>query len=77
MGYIGAMKRHLDALLDGEDEAHDSGVHHLGHVNATTAILLDAMECGKLIDDRPKQQGAASEFFEFTKQQLESENASE
>ncbi len=53
MGYLGAISRHVDCLIDREEIAHDSGVHHLGHINATTAILLDAALHGTLIDDRP------------------------
>ena len=53
MTYIGAMKRHLDALLDGEDVAPDSGVHHLGHIAASCAIALDAARHGTLVDNRP------------------------
>ena len=51
-GYISAMGRHLAALEDGEDEASDSGLHHLAHVIATASIILDADLCGTLIDDR-------------------------
>jgi len=50
--YYDAARRHLDAWLEGEDFAPDSGVHHLGHVLACIAILIDAKEAGKLIDDR-------------------------
>lgn len=53
MTYIGAMRRHIDALLDGEDRAPDSGVHHLGHVAASCAIVLDAARHGMLVDNRP------------------------
>jgi hypothetical protein len=53
MTYIGAMRRHLDALLDGADIAQDSGVHHLGHVAASCAIVLDAQAHGTLVDNRP------------------------
>ena len=53
----GAIGRHVGALLDGEDFAQDSGLHHLAHIMATCAILLDAMEAGALIDDRPKRSG--------------------
>ena len=51
--YIDAAKRHLDAWFEGEETAEDSGVHHLGHAIACAAILLDALETGNLIDDRP------------------------
>lgn len=53
MTYLGAMKRHIDALLDGEDIAPDSGVHHLGHIAASCAIVLDAGKHGTLVDNRP------------------------
>ena len=55
MTYLGAMKRHIDALLDGEDLAPDSGVHHLGHIAASCAIVLDAGKHGTLVDNRPPQ----------------------
>ena len=51
--YVDACERHLNAWLDGEEDATDSGVHHLGHAIACLAILLDAQEAGKLVDDRP------------------------
>lgn len=51
--YISAIRRHLDAWVDGEDRSSDANVHHFGHAMAGLAILLDAMECGTLVDDRP------------------------
>lgn len=51
--YYGAAKRHLDAWWDGENLSHDAQVHHLGHVMACMAILLDAMTINRLNDDRP------------------------
>lgn len=59
MGYTSAMERHILAIRDGEDIAQDSGVHHLGHIIATASILLDAMLCGTLIDDRAGVSGPA------------------
>lgn len=50
--YLGAIKRHADALLDGEDYAEDSGAHHIGHVLADGAIIADALKRGNLVDDR-------------------------
>lgn len=50
--YCNAIQRHFQAFCDGEDNAEDSGVHHLGHVMACCAILIDAAVCGKLNDDR-------------------------
>jgi len=52
--YYNAAARHLMAWWEGEREAQDSGVHHLGHVMACCAILLDAEEQGMLNDDRPE-----------------------
>lgn len=57
--YIGAMQRHLAAVLDGEDDASDSKLPHLAHVVATASILLDAQAAGALLDDRPKRSGNA------------------
>ena len=54
MTYLGAMRRHIDALLDGEDLDPESGAHHLGHVAAGCAIVLDAKKAGTLVDNRPK-----------------------
>lgn len=51
--YIGAAQRHIDAWWDGEKEAKDSGVHHLGHAMACLAIILDAQWVQNLNDDRP------------------------
>lgn len=57
--YIAAAQRHLLDWLDGEEVASDSKAHHLGHAMACCAIILDAMETGNLIDDRPKKGSAA------------------
>lgn len=51
--YVAACKRHLDAWYEGEEWAEDSLAHHLGHARACLGILIDAMETGNLIDDRP------------------------
>lgn len=60
--YIGAIKRHMAAFVDGEDKAQDSGVHHLAHVMACCALILDAGSIGMLNDDRPKR-GTAPELL--------------
>lgn len=52
--YVDAAERHMIAWFDEHQEnASDSGVHHLGHAIACCAILLDAQETGNLVDDRP------------------------
>lgn len=56
--YIAAAMRHLLSYLDGEEFSQDTiaagvPVHHLGHVMACCAIVLDAYELGSLNDNRP------------------------
>jgi hypothetical protein len=60
--YIASAMRHLEQLLDGEDLAEDSEVHHAAHTAACCGIILDALECKCLIDDRPLK-GCASELI--------------
>lgn len=50
--YIDAARRHLDAILEGEEEDPDSQLPHLAHALATLGIVADAMMTGTLIDDR-------------------------
>ena len=50
--YIEAARRHLNAWAAMEEKAEDSGVHHLGHAMACMAILLDAQQNDKLVDNR-------------------------
>ena len=49
--YYDAMMRHLMAWWDGEDTADDSGCHHLAHVMASCAIILDALEQKNAVED--------------------------
>lgn len=63
--YKAAAQRHWDAFWDGEDNASDSGVHHLAHAMACGALLLDALSVGCLIDDRPTRGAAARLQAEF------------
>lgn len=51
--YIAAQMRHTGQFLDGEEVAADSLCHHLGHVMACCAIMLDAISVGNAVDDRP------------------------
>lgn len=50
--YIGAIKRHLEAYMEGEECAADSGVPHLAAILANAAILVDCTAKGNLVDDR-------------------------
>lgn len=63
--YMGAILRHLYAWYEGEDNAQDSGIHHLKHIGASIAILLDSMACGSFIDDRPKTDVASKLLGEY------------
>lgn len=68
--YKAAIDRHMGAWWDGEDDASDSGIHHLKHVAACLAIMLDSMACGTFDDNRPPSSGAA----EIIAQYRESDN---
>lgn len=62
--YVDAAIRHLMAWFDSREElAPDSGVPHLGHALASISILVDALETGNLVDDRPKA-GASARLIE-------------
>ncbi len=50
--FYDAMARHMLAYYVGENYASDSKIHHLAHLMAGCAILLDAELHGKLNDDR-------------------------
>lgn len=60
--YIAAAQRHLLDYLDGQEYASDSLAHHLGHVMACCAIILDAEANGMLTDDRPVMAAAPLGF---------------
>jgi hypothetical protein len=55
MTYVGSLRRHLDAWIEGERIDPDGmGKTHLEGAIASLAIILDAMSCGSAIDDRPR-----------------------
>ena len=62
--YVDATLRHLLAWWDGENNAQDSGHPHLAHALASIGILVDAIETGNLIDDRPSP-GSADKLLEL------------
>lgn len=51
--YYAAAMRHLTAWWEREEVAPDSGVHHLGHVGACLAMILDTQHSDLLNDNRP------------------------
>lgn len=61
--YTSAAQRHIKAWEDGEELAPDSLVHHLGHAMASLGIILDALACGTLLDNRATP-GASAKTFE-------------
>lgn len=73
--YYDAKMRHSNIWFHGGEElASDSLVHHLGHDMACSAILLDAIYTGNLVDDRPKDPNFVK-FLEERTQQIEAEMA--
>lgn len=53
MTYTSAAIRHIKAWEDGENLDPESGQHSIAHAIAGLMILLDAEECGMLLDNRP------------------------
>ena len=68
--YLEAAWRHLLALMDGENHARDSQQHHAGHIAACMGIILDCLERGNLVDDRPTT-GPAADLLETFTQRLD------
>jgi hypothetical protein len=63
--YKAAQGRHGDKWWNGEDSDLKTMVPHLANQLACIAILIDAIESGELIDDRPpKQQVTLYDRFE-------------
>lgn len=53
--YLDALERHLAKWQNGEWRDEKTTVPHLANAIACLSIIIDAYECGKLVDDRPKQ----------------------
>lgn len=51
--YVDALRRHVNAMYEGEDFDPDSGLPHISHALACLAIVADAHAMGMLVDDRP------------------------
>lgn len=63
--YIDAMERHIRSFLDGESTDPESGASHLAHAMACCAIILDAMACENINDDRPTKAPTAELIKRF------------
>lgn len=72
MTYCAAAKRHIDSYIDGEDVASDSLVNHLAHAAAGIMIVIDAIENGFAIDDRPEK-GHAGKVYDRLQAQYKEE----
>lgn len=64
--YVDAAERHMSLWNAGEDNDDESLVSHLAHVRACCGILIDAIETGNLVDDRPKNEATIRMIKEFT-----------
>lgn len=64
--YYDACLRHLIAWFEGEDIDPDSGLNHLYKAGACLAVITDAMEAGKLNDDRMIKGGYKKVIERFT-----------
>lgn len=51
--YYAAANRHLDKWFNGQWADDTTGVPHLASALACIGVLIDAIECNKLNDDRP------------------------
>jgi hypothetical protein len=51
--YYAAAGRHLDKWFNGQTCDPKTGIPHLANALACIAVLIDAVECAKLNDDRP------------------------
>lgn len=51
--YVRAMRRHLSKFWNGQNADPKTLVHELASVGACAAVMLDAIACGKAVDDRP------------------------
>ncbi len=67
MIYVDACKRHLDSFVDGEELTRDSKVPNLGAAKACIGIIIDALETGNLLDDRPPKGAMADLIEKWTK----------
>jgi hypothetical protein len=63
--YVAAAQRHLFKWFNGQQSDEKTNVPHLASALACLAILVDAVECGKLDDDRPPDCDVAAILDDF------------
>lgn len=71
--YVAACIRHLLSWQDGENNASDSQKPHLAHALACIGILVDAIETGNLVDDRPLPGACSQLISKFEQKKKESQ----
>lgn len=64
--YLDALDRHVEKFKNGEWEDPVTKVPHLANALACLSIIVDAYECGKLVDDRPKSAPVAELIDKFS-----------
>jgi hypothetical protein len=52
--YLDALERHIEKLKGGEWVDPLTNIPHIANAITCISIIIDAKECGKLVDDRPK-----------------------
>ena len=67
--YVGGIERHLKKWIAGEIYDDASGAHHLGHVMANCALLMDAEACDTLDKWQPSasEKAALESLYAFEK----------
>lgn len=63
--YVAALLRHVFKYYNGEWADPKSRVPHLGNMLSCVAVIIDAYEQGKLIDDRPPVNDMAELLSQF------------
>jgi len=63
--YVAALFRHVFKWYNGELEDIETHVPHLASAIACLSVIIDAVECGKLNDDRPPKADMAKLLGEF------------
>lgn len=67
MTYMNAALRHIFKWIDGSNVDEESSQHELAHAIACLAIVIDAQQVNKLIDDRPNRGNAKNHLAARTK----------
>jgi len=65
--YVAATGRHLEKFFNGEDEDPKTGVPHLASALACIAVIIDGIEQGNWVDDRPPKQDIGDLFDRMQK----------